>query len=266
MQDPISSPAPTPETPRRPRGIYLIPNLFTTAALFFGFFAIVSAMRGRFEAAAVGIFVAMICDSLDGRVARLTHTQTAFGAEYDSLSDMVSFGLAPALVVYEWSLQGMGKLGWLAAFIYAAATALRLARFNTQLGVADKRYFQGLPSPSAAAIVAGLVWVGVDYGIAGAALQVPAAILTVIAGLLMVSNIRYNSFKEPNLRGRVPFMALLLVVLAFVTIAIHPPQMLFAGFMLYAISGPVLTLLYLRRRRTSRRQNQPSNDSDGSSL
>jgi len=269
MQDPlVSSPLASPsETPRRPRGIYLIPNLFTTAALFFGFFAIVSAMRGRFEAAAIGIFVAMICDSLDGRVARLTHTQTAFGAEYDSLSDMVSFGLAPALVVYEWSLQGMDKLGWLAAFIYVAATALRLARFNTQLGVADKRYFQGLPSPSAAAIIAGLVWVGVDYDVAGAALQIPAAILTVLSGVLMVSNIRYNSFKEPNLRGRVPFVSLLLVVLTFVAIAIHPPQMLFATFMIYAISGPFLTLLYLRRRRISRRQGQiPTNSSNDTSL
>jgi CDP-diacylglycerol--serine O-phosphatidyltransferase len=249
--------------PRRPRGIYLIPNFLTTAALFFGFFAIISAMRGRFEAAAVGIFVAMVWDSLDGRVARLTHTQTTFGAEYDSLSDMVSFGIAPALVVYEWSLQGLGKLGWLAAFVYAAATALRLARFNTQIAAADKRYFQGLPSPSAAAIVAGLVWVGADYDVEGSHLQIPAFVLTVVAGLLMVSNVRYNSFKELDLRGKVPFVALLLMVLAFVTIAIHPPQMLFAGFMAYAISGPVLTLIHLRRRRSARRHGPPPVESRG---
>ncbi|CAK0774475.1 CDP-diacylglycerol---serine O-phosphatidyltransferase [Gammaproteobacteria bacterium] len=273
MPDPISSstppqtPSQTLEIPRRPRGIYLIPNLFTTATLFFGFFAIVSAMRGRFESAAIAIFVAMVCDSLDGRIARLTHTQTAFGAEYDSLSDMVSFGLAPALVIYEWSLQGLGKFGWLVAFIYAAATALRLARFNTQLGVTDKRYFQGLPCPSAAAIVAGLVWVGGEYEMTGTSLQVPASLLTLLASLLMVSNIRYNSFKEPNLlRGKVPFVSLFLMVLAFVGIAIHPPQVLFTGFMTYAISGPVLTLIQLRRRRVSRRLGQPSSDENESNI
>ena len=145
------------------RGIYLLPNLFTTGCLFAGFYAIVSAMGGRFEAAAVAIFVAMVMDGLDGRVARLTNTQTDFGAQYDSLADMVSFGLAPSLVIYEWALFSMGKLGWLAAFVYAAATALRLARFNTQVGTAGKRYFQGLASPAAAAMVAGMVWVGIDY-------------------------------------------------------------------------------------------------------
>jgi len=249
MEENSSNPALPPK--QRPRGIYLIPNFLTTAALFSGFFAIVSAMRGEFKSAAVAIFIAMVWDSLDGRVARLTHTQTAFGAEYDSLSDMVSFGLAPALVMYEWSLKGLGELGWLGSFFYAAATALRLARFNTQLGVADKRYFQGLPSPAAAALVAGCVWVGVESGITEIA--TPALILTVLAGLLMVSNVRYNSFKEPNLRGKVPFVALLLVVLGFVTVALHPPQILFAGFVLYAISGPILTLIYLRQRRQERR-------------
>ena len=206
----------------------------------------------------MGIFVAMVCDSLDGRVARLTHTQTAFGAEYDSLSDMVSFGVAPALVVYEWSLQGMGKLGWLAAFVYTATAALRLARFNTQLCVEDKRYFQGLPSPAAAAIVTGLVWVSVDCDVAGNTLQIPAAFLTILAGLLMVSNVRYNSFKDLNLRGKVPFVTLLLVVLGLAAVAIHPPWMLFAIFMAYAISGPVLTLIHLRRHRTTRHHSPPT--------
>lgn len=265
MQEPLPSSS-SDQLTRRPRGIYLIPNLFTTAALFFGFFAIVSAMRGRFEMAAIGIFVAMVFDSLDGRIARLTHTQTAFGAEYDSLSDMVSFGLAPALVVYEWSLQDLGKFGWLVAFLYAAATALRLARFNTQLGVTDKRYFQGLPCPAAAATVAGLVWVGVEYEMTGDMLHIPATVLTVLVSLLMVSNIRYHSFKEPNLlRGKVPFVALLLVVFAFVTIAIHPPQMLFVGFVAYAISGPVLTLIHLRQHRMSHRSAQSQANSNDDS-
>ena len=152
---------------RRRRGIYILPNLFTTAALFAGFYAIVQAMNGLFEQAAVAIFIAMVLDGLDGRVARLTRTQSAFGAEYDSLSDMVSFGAAPSLIMYEWALKGMGKLGWMAAFIYCAGAALRLARFNTNIDVVDKRYFQGLPSPAAAALVAGLVWVMIDNGIAG---------------------------------------------------------------------------------------------------
>ncbi len=253
-----NTPSSPPPTAPRPRGIYLIPNLFTTAALFFGFFAIVSAMRGQFADGAIGIFVAMVCDSLDGRVARLTRTQTAFGAEYDSLSDMVSFGVAPALVVYEWSLQGMGKIGWLAAFIYTATTALRLARFNTQVANEDKRYFQGLPSPAAAALVAGLVWVGVESDVTGSTLLIPAFILTLCAGLLMVSNVRYNSFKDLTLRDKVPFVTLLLVVLALAAVALHPSWVLFGGFVAYAISGPVLTLLHLhRRRRSARRQGTP---------
>lgn len=242
------------ELPRRPRGIYLIPNLFTTAALFFGFFAIVSAIRDNFQSAAIAIFVAMVFDSLDGRIARLTHTQTAFGAEYDSLSDMVSFGLAPSLVIYEWSLHNLGKFGWLVAFIYAAATALRLARFNTQLGVADKRYFQGLPCPSAAAIIAGLVWVGDEYQMTGDALKIIASLLTVLASLLMVSNIRYHSFKEPSLlQNKIRFVNLLLMVLSFAAIAIRPPEVLFTGFTIYAISGPILTLMQLHRWRINRR-------------
>jgi len=237
---------------RRRRGIYLLPNLFTTAALFAGFFAIVSATKGDFSVAALAIYIAMILDGLDGRVARLTHTQSEFGAQYDSLSDMVSFGLAPALVVYEWALHDLGKLGWLAAFVYTAGAALRLARFNTQLGVSDKRFFQGLASPSAAAIVAGLVWVGHDLGYQGGDLQIAAFAITVAAGLLMVSNIRYYSFKELDLRGRVPFVAGLVVVLLFVLVSTDPPKVLFIAFALYALSGPVTTLLLLRRWRARR--------------
>lgn len=238
---------------KRPRGIYLLPNLFTTAALFAGFYAVLASAHGRFEAAAIAIFAAMLLDGFDGRVARMTHTQTAFGAELDSLSDMVAFGVAPSLVAYHWALSDLGKIGWLAAFVYTAAAALRLARFNTQLGVADKRYFQGLASPSAAAIIAGGVWVSEDQGIAGAALAWPAALITVTAGLLMVSNFRYLSFKELDLHGRVPFVLAVIVMLCFALILIHPPIMLFLGFLIYAVSGPVWTLVRLRQRRALRR-------------
>lgn len=237
---------------KRRRGIYLLPNLFTTAALFAGFYAIVAAIGARFEEAAVAIFVAMVLDGLDGRVARMTNTQSAFGAEYDSLADMISFGLAPALVMYLWSLQDMGKLGWLAAFIYTAGAALRLARFNTQLGTADKRFFQGLPSPSAAAILAGLVWVGHDYRLDGGDLTWISLFFTVAAGLLMVSNVRFYSFKELDMKGRVPFVALLVLVLIFVLVSLDPPQVLFATFLLYALSGPVVTVWMLMRRRRQR--------------
>lgn len=237
---------------KRRRGIYLLPNLFTTGCLFMGFFSIVSAMNGRFETAAVAIFVAMILDGLDGRVARLTNTQSDFGAQYDSLADMVSFGLAPSLVMYEWTLSGLGKLGWLAAFIYTAGGALRLARFNTQVGTADKRYFQGLASPAAAAIVAGLVWVGTDNALVGSDLRIPAFLLTLIAGLLMVSNIRYRSFKDLDLRNKVPFVAIIIVVMVFVFISIDPPQVLFGIFLIYGFSGPVVTLVTLQKRKAMR--------------
>jgi CDP-diacylglycerol--serine O-phosphatidyltransferase len=240
------------------RGIYLLPNLFTTACLFAGFYSIVAAMNGRFEAAAIAIFIAMIMDGLDGRVARLTNTQSAFGAEYDSLADMVSFGLAPALVVYVWLLSDLGKPGWLAAFVYTAGTALRLARFNTQVGRADKRYFQGLASPAAAAVIAGMVWVGQDYDLDGRKIAMLAAVITTLLGVFMVSNVRYRSFKDLDLRGRVPFVAILVVVLVFVLISIDPPQILFAGFSLYALSGPVVTLITLRRRRAERKAHSQS--------
>ncbi len=224
----------------RRRGIYILPNLFTTAALFAGFFSIVQAMNGNYEQSAVAIFVAMVMDGLDGRVARMTRTQSAFGAEYDSLSDMVSFGVAPALVVYVWALKGMGKLGWIAAFVYCAGAALRLARFNTQIGVADKRYFQGLPSPAAAALIAGLVWVMNDYHVKGLDVQWLAWGLTLFAGLTMVSNFRYYSGKDINLRRSVPFVALLLLVLAFVLVSLDPPQVLFGMFVLYGLSGYIM--------------------------
>jgi CDP-diacylglycerol--serine O-phosphatidyltransferase len=236
----------------RDRGIYLLPNLFTTGALFAGFYAIVQAMNGRFEHAAVAIFIAMVLDGLDGRVARMTHTQSAFGAEYDSLSDMVSFGVAPALVIYEFALQGTGKLGWIAAFVYCAGAALRLARFNTQHDtVTDTRFFQGMPSPSAAALVAGFVWVMVEYGVAGHDVRWLAAVIALLGGLTMVSNFRYYSGKEINLRKSVPFFVILLVVLAFVLVSTRPPEVLFGVFVLYALSGFGDALLRLVRRKKS---------------
>lgn len=253
---------------KRSRGIYLLPNLFTTAALFAGFYAILAAVNGKFELASVAIFVAMLMDGLDGRVARLTKTQSAFGAEYDSLSDMVSFGLAPALVVYIWALSDLGKLGWLAAFIYTASGALRLARFNTQIGIADKKYFQGLPSPSAAAIIAGGIWLGVDYEVSGESLNWVAAVLTTLTGLLMVSNFRYHSFKEIDFSGKVPFIALVVVVVVLAIVQTHPPTVLFLLFLAYAISGPVLTLTQLRKHREERsvtdQNGAPDQDSDDS--
>lgn len=238
----------------RRRGIYILPNLFTTAALFSGFFAIVQAMNGKFEIAAVAIFVAMVFDGLDGRVARLTHTQSAFGAEYDSLSDMVSFGAAPALVIYEWALRGLGKLGWIAAFIYCVGAALRLARFNTNIEVVDKRYFQGLPSPAAAALVAGLVWVLIDNQWSGEEARWFACVLTIFAGVTMVTNLRYYSGKDINLRKSVPFMMVVAFALAFALVSSYPPGVLFALFLVYALSGYVIALSQWgnRRKRSAR--------------
>lgn len=225
----------------RRRGIYLLPNLFTTAALFAGFYAIVQAMNDRFEVAAIAIFVAMVLDGLDGRVARLTRTQSEFGAEYDSLSDMVSFGAAPALVMYEWALKGLGKLGWVAAFVYCAGAALRLARFNTNIEVVDKRFFQGLPSPMAAAFVAGLVWVVDDFGIQRAETEAWLAwTFTMFAGVTMVSNVPFYSFKDINLKKSVPFWAVLVVVAALAVISVKPALVLFLLCAAYAVSGYVL--------------------------
>jgi CDP-diacylglycerol--serine O-phosphatidyltransferase len=233
----------------RRRGIYLLPNLFTTAALFAGFYAIVQAMNLRFDQAAAAIFVAMVLDGLDGRVARLTRTQSACGAEFDSLADRVSFGAAPALIVYEWALKGMGKLGWIAAFVYVAGAALRLARFNTMLDVADKRWFTGMPSPAAAALVAGLVWIVDDNNIDPAGLKWWVFAVTVFAGLTMVSNVPYWSFKSINLKKSVPFLAIFVFVLALALLSYQPPLVLFAGFVAYAVSGYFyLAWTKLRRR------------------
>jgi len=237
---------------KRSRGIYLLPNLFTTAALFSGFYAILASMSAHYEPAAIAIFVAMLLDGLDGRVARMTNTQTDFGAEYDSLSDMVAFGLAPSLVMYQWALHDLGKIGWLAAFVYAAAAALRLARFNTQLGKSEKRYFQGLPSPAAAAILAGAVWVGADMQMDGDSLSWLAAVLTIVSGLLMVSNIRFRSFKDFDIRGKVPFVMLVGVMLLFALFLLQPPLVLFLVFFLYAVVGVVTTLVGLQQKKRDR--------------
>jgi CDP-diacylglycerol--serine O-phosphatidyltransferase len=226
--------------PRR-KGIYILPNLFTLASLFGGFYAIVMAMNDRFENAAIGIFCAMVLDSLDGRVARLTHTQSAFGEQMDSLSDMVSFGAAPALIVYEWALKGLGKLGWLAAFVYCAGAALRLARFNTNIGVVDKRYFQGLPSPAAAALVTGLIWVFDDYGVKNVIriewLAWMAFGVTLYAGLTMVTNVPFYSFKDISFKRSVPFIFIVAIALGFAVVTIHPPLVLFGLFCVYGFSG-----------------------------
>lgn len=233
------------------RGIYLLPNLFTSAALFAGFYAIVQAMNFNFEQSAIAIFIAMVLDGLDGRVARMTNTTSAFGAEYDSLSDMVSFGVAPALIMYVWALKPMGKLGWIAAFIYCACAALRLARFNTKLDddYQDKRYFQGLPSPAAAALIAGFVWVAYEYNIDGreiffGAIQMKwmAWVLTVFAAGSMVSDLKFYSGKDINLKQSVPFVTVLAIMLAFVLVSYSPPEVLFTVVFVYALSGYYLWL------------------------
>lgn len=229
------------------KGIYLLPNLLTTGGLFSGFFAIVASMNGRFEAAAVAIFIAMIFDGLDGRVARLTNTQSEFGAQYDSMSDLVAFGMAPALVAYNWGLADYGKFGWLAAFIYVGCAALRLARFNANLGVTDSRFFQGLASPAAAGIIAGMVWTGSTHEVAGDKIGYLVGLLTIAAGLLMVSNFRYNSFKDVNWRDKVGFLTILIVLLVFVVIASRPAEMLFGIFFIYACSGPITTIRSVRK-------------------
>ncbi len=235
---------------KKRRGIYLLPNLFTTGALFGGFYAVIAAMNDRFEAAALAIFISMILDGLDGRVARMTNTQSDFGAEYDSLSDMISFGIAPALIMYTWSLSALGKIGWIAAFIYVVSAALRLARFNTQIGHADKRYFQGLASPAAAGFIVGFVWVCAENQIAGESLKYLVMIMTIGAGLLMVSNIKYRSFKDLDLKNKVPFVTILIMVLVFVFIVYQPPLILFSIFALYTFSGLVgYTIRKLKKAR-----------------
>lgn len=239
----------------RRRGVYLLPNLFTTAALFSGFFAIIASMHGRFEAAAVAIFAAMIMDGLDGRVARLTNTQSKFGAEYDSLADMVSFGVAPALVVFSWALTDLGKFGWACAFVYVACAALRLAKFNAQIDTADKNYFSGLASPSAAAVVAGLVWVCHDLGLVGPELSTEVSLLaglvTGLVGFLMILNVPYHSFKGLDLRGRVPFVVVILIVIGFGVVMMDPARVLWGVFMVYALSGPAEAIFRKMRHTPS---------------
>ena len=222
---------------KRRKGIYILPNLFTLAALFGGFYAVVMAMNGRFDQAAVGIFCAMVLDSLDGRVARMTNTQSAFGEQMDSLSDMVSFGAAPALIAYEWALKGLGRWGWMAAFIYCACAALRLARFNVNTAVVDKRYFQGLPSPAAAALVAGFIWLMAEADIRGATVAWPMFVLALFAGLTMVTNVPFYSFKDVQMKKSVPFAVIVAIALGIAVINIHPPTVLFALFVLYGLSG-----------------------------
>ena len=227
--------------PVRHRGVYLLPNLFTTAALFCGFYAIVASIHGKFEPAAIAILAAMVFDGLDGRIARLTNTTSAFGVQYDSLSDMVSFGVAPALVSFNWALSSLGKVGWSISFLYATCAALRLARFNTQVDTADKNYFTGLASPAAAAIIAGLVWVGADNEIEmSRSLAMSVCLSVALAALLMVSNIRYYSFKGIDFKNRVPIIVIVAVSLGFALTLIDPPIVLLAIFACYALSGPLM--------------------------
>ena len=225
---------------KRRKGIYILPNLFTLAALFGGFYAIVMSINGRFDLAGVGIFCAMVLDSLDGRVARMTNTQSAFGEQMDSLSDMVSFGAAPAIIAYVWALQGLGRWGWMAAFVYCACAALRLARFNVNTSVVDKRYFQGLPSPAAAALVAGFIWLMTDLGISGSAVAWPMFFLALYAGLTMVTNVPFYSFKDVHMKRSVPFAVIVLIVLGIAVINIDPPIVMCGIFFVYGCSGYVI--------------------------
>ncbi|MDO8718635.1 MAG: CDP-diacylglycerol--serine O-phosphatidyltransferase [Polaromonas sp.] len=225
---------------KRRKGIYILPNLFTLAALFGGFYAIVMAMNGRFDQAAIGVFAAMVLDSLDGRIARMTNTQSAFGEQMDSLSDMVSFGAAPALIAYIWALTSLGRWGWLGAFVYCACAALRLARFNVNTAVVDKRFFQGLPSPAAAALVAGFVWLMTDAGISGQDVRWQTFGLMLFAGLTMVTNLPFYSFKDVQMKRSVPFVVIVLIAIGIAVINIDPPTVMFALFVLYGLSGYVV--------------------------
>jgi CDP-diacylglycerol--serine O-phosphatidyltransferase len=234
------------ESARKPRkGIYVLPNLFTLAALFGGFYAIVMAMNERFDLAAIGVFCAMVLDSLDGRVARMTNTQSAFGEQMDSLSDMVSFGAAPALIAYEWALRGLGRWGWIAAFVYCACAALRLARFNVNTSVVDKRYFQGLPSPAAAALVMGLVWLMTDLEVPPTEIRWFVFAICLFSGLTMVTNVPFYSFKDFSMKKSVPFAAIVAIALIIAVINIHPPIVLFSLFVVYGLSGYTI---YIWRR------------------
>ena len=244
--------------PRR-KGIYILPNLFTLAALFGGFYAVVMAMNGRFENAAIGIFIAAVLDSLDGRVARMTNTQSAFGEQMDSLADMVSFGAAPALIVYQWALHGMGKLGWIPAFVYIAGAALRLARFNVNTGVVDKRYFQGLPSPAAAALVTGFIWIMTESAVKPYDVAWVMFAFALYAGLTMVTNVPFYSFKDIQMKKSVPFAVIVLIALGIAVINIHPPFVLFAVFVIYGLSGYVV---YFWRKARGERASVISTSTD----
>ena len=243
---------------RSKRGIYLLPSILTTFGMFAGFYSIISSINGNFTIAAISILIAMFWDALDGRVARLTNTQSAFGAEYDSLADLVSFGLAPALLVYQWTLYELGRFGWLAAFVYLACAALRLARFNTQVGIADKRYFQGLPSPAAAGVIASMIWLKIwtfasfDSDVISLGYYLGAGI-TILCGLLMVSNIRYYSFKEFDSK-KASFRFLLIVILSLIILVSKPNIILFTGFFVYLLSGPIITIIGLNRNRLKKKQ------------
>ena len=249
----------TEKIPRK-RGIYLLPSVLTTFGMFAGFYSIISSINGEFTVAAISIMIAMMWDTLDGRVARLTNTQSAFGAEYDSLADLVSFGLAPALLVYEWSLYELGRFGWLAAFVYLACAALRLARFNTQVGIADKRFFQGLPSPAAAGVIASMIWLKIwtfasfDSEVISLGYYLGAGI-TILCGILMVSNVRYYSFKELDSK-KASFRFLLLIVLSLIILMYKPNIILFTAFFLYLLSGPFITIAGLNKRRIEKKQNK----------
>ena len=251
----------TEKIPRK-RGIYLLPSVLTTFGMFAGFYSIISSINGEFTIAAISIMIAMMWDTLDGRVARLTNTQSAFGAEYDSLADLVSFGLAPALLVYEWSLYELGRFGWLAAFVYLACAALRLARFNTQVGIADKRFFQGLPSPAAAGVIASMIWLKIwtfasfDSEVISLGYYLGAGI-TILCGILMVSNVRYYSFKELDSK-EASFRFLLLIVLSLIILMYKPNIILFTGFFLYLLSGPFITIAGLNKRRIEKKQSKGS--------
>ena len=241
----VQSQSPDPDQPSK--RIYILPNLFTTASLFAGFYAIIQATQGHFDVSAAAIFIAAIMDSLDGRVARMTNTVSEFGKEYDSLSDVIAFGLTPALVSYEWALSSLGKVGWLASFLFVACTALRLARFNS-MTISDKRFFQGIPCPAAAAFVAAFVWMVYSYDNLGSDWPYTTLFITVIAAFAMVSNIPYYSFKDINLKGRMPFVGLIVLVFIFVLISSDPPNVLFILCLLYFISGPIVSLPYFRRK------------------
>tara|TARA_B110000967_G_scaffold10328_1_gene10228 strand:+ start:519 stop:1277 length:759 start_codon:yes stop_codon:yes gene_type:complete len=244
----------------RNRGIYLLPSVLTTFGMFAGFYSIISSINGEYTAAAISIMIAMLWDTLDGRVARLTNTQSAFGAEYDSLADLVSFGLAPALLVYEWTLSDLGRFGWFAAFVYLACAALRLARFNTQVSSADKRYFQGLPSPAAAGVIATMIWLKIwtyaffDSDVISIGYYLGAAI-TIICGLLMVSNVRYYSFKELDAK-KASFRFLLAIVLSLIVLLYKPNIVLFTGFFFYMLSGPFITIAGLNKKRLEKKKSK----------